>query len=208
MPLNKVHDILDDAVTKPYVDKAHLTRIGLMLNTVDKSKPIPMTEDDRVKMLALPTIDNVLSIQNARDIGPFVLQFDGKRDEAGRFVIAILVVPMAEVPQIHCYPYSNLNKENKMWPYDKHFVISNVGDMKNLMITPRDTHPLAAGEDLDEAGMDHMSALAATVIKFLTAVQQGSITLAKEDKDYSKLNRKRATSKKSPIKPDYLLEWK
>ena len=30
----------------------------------------------------------------------------------------------------------------------------------------------------------------------------------KEDKDYSKLNRKRAASKKSPIKPDYLLEWK
>ena len=75
MPLNKIHDILDDAVSKPYVDKAHLTRIGLMLNTVDKSKPIPMTEDDRVKMLALPTIDDVLSMHNARDIGLFVLQF-------------------------------------------------------------------------------------------------------------------------------------
>jgi hypothetical protein len=51
MPLNKIHDILDDAVSKPYVDKAHLTRIGLMLNTVDKSKPIPMTEDDRAKQM-------------------------------------------------------------------------------------------------------------------------------------------------------------
>lgn len=208
MPLNKVHDILDDALSKPYVDKAHLTRIGLMLNTVDKSKPVPMTEADRVKLMSMPMIDNVLSMQNARDIGPFVLQFDGKRDEAGRFVIAILVVPMLEVDQIHCYPYSNLNKESKMWPYDKHFVISNVGDLAKLVITPRDTHPLAAGEDLDETGMDHMSALAATVMKFLTATQQGSITLVKEDKDYSKLNKKRAESKKSPIKPDYLLEWK
>lgn len=208
MPFNKVHEILDDAISVPYMDKAHLTRAGLMLNTIDKSKPVPLSETDRLRVLSLETKVNHVSMQAARDLGPIVLQFDGKRDEEGRFPIAILVVPMHEVSQIHCYPYSNLNAQKKMWPYDKHFVVSNVGDIENLSVTPRDTHPLAAKETLDEAGMDHMSALSAIVIKFLITLQQGEAVLVKEDKDYAKLNKKRAAVKKNLIKPDYLLEWK
>lgn len=208
MPFNKVHEILDDAVTVPYLDKAHLTRAGLMLNTIDKAKPVPITETDRIRILSLASVEEHLSMDKAREIGPFVLQFDGKRDETGRYPIAILVVPMHEVNQIHCYPYSNLNAEKKMWPYDKHFVVSNVGDLKNLLVTPRDTHPMASKEDLNEAGMDHMSALSAIVIKFLIVLQQGAAVLVEEDKDYSKLNRKREAAKKNLIKRDYLLEWK
>lgn len=208
MPFNKVHEILDDAVTVPYLDKAHLTRAGLMLNTIDKAKPVPISETDRIRILSLASTEEHLSMEKAREIGPFVLQFDGKRDETGRYPIAILVVPMHEVTQIHCYPYSNLNAEKKMWPYDKHFVVSNVGDLKNLIVTPRDTHPMAAKDDLNEAGMDHMSALSAIVIKFLVVLQQGAAELVEEDKDYSKLNRKREAAKKNLIKRDYLLEWK
>lgn len=208
MPFNKVHEILDDAISMPYADKAHITRAGLMLNTVDKAKAIPLSEDDRVKLLALPSMANVLDMAKVRELGPFVLQFDGKRDEEGRFVIAVLVVPMVEVDQIHCYPYSNLNKPGKMWPYDKHFVISNVGDLGNLRIEPRDTHPLAAEERLDDVGMDHMSALAAIVLKFLLSQQQGATTVNLEPADYTKLNKKRVAAKKNVIKPDYLLEWK
>lgn len=208
MPFNKVHEILDDAMTVPYMDKAHLTRAGLMLNTIDKSKPVPLSETDRLRILSLETKVDHVSMRAAREIGPFVLQFDGKRDETGRFPIAILVVPMHEVSQIHCYPYSNLNPQQKMWPYDKHFIISNVGDISNLNVVPRDTHPLAEKEQLDEAGMDHMSALSAIVIKFLITLQQGEAVLVEEDKDYTKLNRKREAAKRNPIKRDYLLEWK
>lgn len=208
MPFNKVHDILDDAFSYPYMDTAHLTRAGLMLNTIDKSKAVPLTQTDCDRLLALKASDDILSMKAARDLGPIVLQFDGQRDDKGRFIIAILVVPMDEVSQIHCYPYSNNNDEQKMWPYDKHFMISNVGDLNKLQIQARNTHPLAAKAELDEAGANHMSSLSAIVVKFLVAHQQGTISLAKENNAYEKLNKKRAAMKKNLIKPDYLLEWK
>lgn len=206
MPFNKVHDILDDAFSYPYMDKAHLTRAGLMLNTIDKCRAVPLSQDTTNRMLALEVVES-LSIDSARELGPILLQFDGQRDDAGRFIIGVLVVPMAEVDQIHCYPYSNNNTEQKMWPYDKHFVISNLSDTAKLMITSRSTHPLSEGENLDEAGTSHMSALSAMVVKFLSATQSG-VTLVQEDRDYTKLNKKRAAVKKNLIKPDYLLEWK
>lgn len=207
MPMNKVHDILDDAFSYPYMDKSHLTRAGLMLNTIDKSKAVPLSQANTDRLLASLSPDE-LSMERARELGPVVLQFDGQRDDKGRFIIGVLVVPMLEVDQIHCYPYSNNNEQQKMWPYDKHFVISNVGDIKKLNIQARSTHPAAVGEELDEVGKTHMSALSAIVVKFLLAHQDGSISLTKENADYTKLNKKRAAAKKNLIKPDYLLEWK
>lgn len=208
MPINKVHDIVDDAFSYPYADKMHLTRAGLMLNTIDKSKPVVITPDDTDRLMALVAEGDILSMDKARELGPITLQFDGQRDDKGRFIIGVLVVPMDEVSQIHCYPYSNNNEEQKMWPYDKHFMISNVGDLTKLNIVSRSTHPLAVGVDLDEAGSTHMSALSAMVIKTLVAFQQGAVELAQEGRDYSKLNKKRVSGKKSPVKPDYFLEWK
>lgn len=208
MPINKVHDILDDALSYPYADKMHLTRAGLMLNTVDKAKPVVLTATDSDRLMALEIVDNVLSMEKVRELGNIILQFDGERDDTGRFIIDLLLVPMAEVDQIHCYPYSNNNHEQKMWPYDKHFMISNVGDLAKLNIVSRSTHPLAVGVDLDKAGSSHMSALSAMVIKTLIALQQGSVELSQEGRDYSKLNKKRVSGKKSPVKPDYFLEWK
>lgn len=208
MPFNKVHDILDDAFSYPYMDTAHLTRAGLMLNTIDKSKAVPLSPQDCDRLLQVQAKDDHLSIEAARELGPIVLQFDGQRDDNGRFIIAVLVVPMDEVPQVHCYPYSNNNDEQKMWPYDKHFMISNVGELNKLQIQARNTHPLAANAELDEAGANHMSALSAVVVKFLVALQQGTISLTEEQKSYDKLNKKRAAAKKNLIKPDYILEWK
>lgn len=207
MPFNKVHEIQDDASAYPYMDKVHLTRAGLMLNTLDKCKAVPLTNDDVLRLGALPT-GNILSIEAARELGAVLLQFEGQRDQDGRFIIGVLIVPMNEVDQIHCYPYSNNNEQHKMWPYDKHFMLSNFGDLEHLNVQARNTHPLAAEAELDEKGKAHMSALAAIVVKFLSAVQQQSLSLTMETKDYTKLNKKRKDAKKNLIKPDYLPEWK
>jgi hypothetical protein len=208
MPFNKVHEVQDDAASYPYMDKVHLTRAGLMLNTLDKCKAVPLDQDDIARLRALPAEGNTLSIKDARELGPTFLQFDGKRDDEGRFIIGILVVPMQEVDQIHCYPYSNNNEVHKMWPYDKHFMISNLGDLTEMKVQARNTHPLASEAELDELGKTHMAALSAIVLKFLVALQQGSLTLTEESKDYTKLNKKRKDAKKNLIKPDYLPEWK
>jgi len=208
MPFNKIHDIQDDAVSYPYMDKAHITRAGLMLNTLDKATPIPLSKTDVDRLLQVHPENNFINMAAARERGPVLLQFDGQRDDNGRFIVAVLVVPMNEVDQIHCYPYSNNNPEQKMWPYDKHFMISSVDNLETLNVAARNTHPLAAEAELDEAGRTHMSALSAIVVKFLVAAQQGTVTFTEETKDYSKLNKKRKESKKNPIRPDYILEWK
>lgn len=208
MPFNKVHEILDDAASFPYLDKSHLTRAGLMLNTIDKSIAVPLSETDCEKLTQLSSDLNSLSMEKARELGPVVLQFDGERDDKGRFIIAILVVPMMEVDQIHCYPYSNNNEMKKLWPYDKHFMMTGMGNLGELKVQARNTHPLAANGDLGEEGMRHMSSLSVIVTKFLIALQQGSAEIVKEDTDYSKLNKKRKAQKRNAIQPDYLLEWK
>lgn len=208
MPYNKAHDILDDSLSFPYMDKTHVTRAGLMLNTLDKSRPIVLSAKDCDRLLEMKAVEDALSMDKIRELGPLVVQFDGQRDTEGRFIIAVLVVPMQEVSQIHCYPYSNNNKDEKMWPYDKHFMINNVGVLSKLDIQARSTHPLAEGEQLDELAKTHMSALSAIVVKLLVALQQGSATLEREGKDYTKLNKKRIAAKKSTLKPDYFLEWK
>lgn len=207
MPLNKVHDILDDAFSYPYMDKAHLTRAGLMLNTIDKCSAVPLAQSDIDRLLSLKAESDSLSIESARELGPVLLQFDGQRDDEGRFIIGVLVVPMNEVEQIHCYPYSNNNELKKMWPYDKHFMITGLDNLEKLNVQARNTHPLAAEAELDEAGKIHMSALSTIVVKFLVSLQQGSTQLNLESADYTKINKKRKAAKKNLIQPDHLLEW-
>lgn len=208
MPTNKVHDIMDDSLSYPYSDTAHVTRAGLMLNTLDKARSIVITDSDMAKLMVLHSEAESLNMDTFRDIGPMYVQFDGQRDEKSRFIIGVLTVPMVEVDQFHCYPYSNNNHALKMWPYDKHFLISNVKKITDLNIQSRSTHPLAVGEQLDENGSNHMSALGAIIVKLLIAVQQGSVELVTDPTDFTKLNRKRAASKKFAIKPDTVLEWK
>ena len=206
MPFNKVHDILDDSLSYPYMDKTHVTRAGLMLNTVSQSTPVVLTQEDCVRII--DERSTPVDMPALRKFGPIVLQFDGQRDTEGRFIIALLVVPMQEEDQIRCYPYSNNNADHKMWPYDKHFTILNPSDLAKLDIRESSTHPLADTEKLDEVAGSHMAALSAVALKFVMGLQKGVFTLGKEGRDYTKLNKKRLASKKSPIQPDNLLEWK
>jgi hypothetical protein len=207
MPFNKIHDLMDDAPSVPYMDTRHVTRAGLMLNTAAKSKAVVLSQADIARLMNFTANEGVLDMDKLREQGPIVLQFDGQRDDKGRFVIALLTVPMDEGNQVTCFPYSNNNEKDKMWPYDKHFVFGNVSDLKKITIQTRDTHPLASAEDLDELGKTHLSALSAIVLKFLFAQQQGLFTVVPDNRDYSKLNKKREKSKKSPFVPDNLLVW-
>ena len=206
MPFNKVHDILDDSLSYPYMDKVHLTRAGLMLNTIAQSKPVVLSQEDCRRIIDHPS--RQVDMAAARELGPMVLQFDGQRDGDGRFIICILLVPMQERDELRCYPYSNNNTDQKMWPYDKHFVILNPSDLSKMDIQESSTHPLADTEKLDEKASSHMGALSAVALKFLMGLQGGIFTLIPEGRNYDKLNKKRQASKKSPIQPDNLLEWK
>lgn len=207
MPFNKVHDLMDDAPTVPYMDTRHVTRAGLILNTVAKSRAVCLTQTDMDRLMDRTISEGEFNMDYLREQGPIVLQFDGHRDNAGRFVISQLIVPMMELPQIHCYPFSNNNEQGRMWPYDKHYQIGNVGDLKSITLTTRDTHPLAHVEELDEVGKTHLSALSAITLKFLLGLQEGWFTLEEDSNDYTKLNAKRAKSKKSPLVPDNSLVW-
>jgi hypothetical protein len=204
MPFNKYHQIVDDAFSYPYMNDAHVTRAGLLLGTIDKSKPVPLSKAFVDRLLRVEPKSEGVDMVKLRELGPVVLQLDGVSDEGPRFIISILVVPMDEKEQIHCYPYSNNNPEEKMWPYDKHFVISNLTPLADIQVSARETHPLAGAEGLDPIGVDHMTAMTTIVLKFVIGLQQGDIELVPDTTDYSKLNAKRAKSKKAPIKGDYL----
>lgn len=208
MPFNKVHDLMDDAPTVPYMDTVHVTRAGLILNTAAKSRAVVLSATDMDRLMDFSVNSGELDMKKLREMGNLTLQFDGERDDKGRFIIAIVVVPMDEVPQITCFPFSNNNEKDKMWPYDKHFQFGNVGDISTMTIQTRDTHPLAGTEELDELGKTHLSALSAITLKFLVAYQRGLFTLEAEGKSYDKLNAKRAKSKKAPLVPDNNLIWK
>lgn len=208
MPFNKIHDLMDDATTLPYMNTAHVTRVGLVLNTVAKSRAVVLSETDKDRLLAYTATSGTLNMDKMRELGPVTLQFDGMNDNDGRFVISILIVPMDEVPQITCFPFSNNNHKNDMWAYDKHFQFGNVGDITKMTIQTRDTHPLASEEPLDEMGKSHLSALSAITLKFLLSYQLDLFTLEQETRSYEKLNAKRAKSKKAPLVPDNLLNWK
>ena len=207
MPFNKIHDLMDDAPTVPYLDTRHVTRAGLMLNTAARSKAVCLTRSDVDRLLAFPAPTGSLDMERLRDQGPLVVQFDGHKDQNGRFVIALLVVPMDEGDLVTCFPYSNNNEKGLMWPYDKHFLLSRLNDLANVNIQTRDTHPLAGAEDLDEVGKTHLAALSAIALQFLAVQQQDVFDLKEEDRDYSKLNKKRAKTKKSPFVNDNLLVW-
>lgn len=208
MPFNKIHELMDDAPTVPYMNTAHVTRAGLILNTVAKSRAVVLSATDMDRLMDFTIGAGKLDMDKLREMGPITLQFDGQADTAGRFVIAILVVPMDETPQITCFPYSNNNGVSKMWPYDKHFQFGSVGDLSSITIQTRDTHPLASAEELDDLGKTHLSALSAITLKFLVAYQLGLFSLDAEEDKYKKLNVKRAKSKKSPLVPDHNLTWK
>lgn len=207
MPFNKVHELMDDAPTVPYMNTAHVTRAGLILNTVAKSRAVVLTDKDITNLMEFSAKEGDLDMVKLRELGPLTVQFDGHRDDNGRFLISILVVPMDETPQVTCFPFSNNNEKAKMWPYDKHFQFGTVGDISKMTIQTRDTHPLASTEELDELGKTHLSALSAITLKFLLAHQLGLFSLEQESRDYTKLNAKREKTKKSPLVPDNLLIW-
>lgn len=206
MPLNKYHKIIDDAFSYPYMNDAHVTRAGLLLGTIDKAKPIPISTEGLDRLLEIMPVGDFDGVDMAklRELGPVVIQFDGIKDDGPRFVINILVVPMDEKEQIHCYPYSNNNPEGKMWPYDKHFVISNLTPLKDVQVSARETHPLAGAEGLDDIAVEHMTAMTAIVMKLIIGLQQGSVELVQDTTSYAKLNAKRLKNKKAPIKGDFI----
>lgn len=197
---NKMHHILDDAweMKEELMGGAAQTlRIGLITNTVMNSIPaiIPdiselMPDDEKFKV----DFSNIESLNV-----PVLLHF-----EINELQLAILIVRDKDSNHIQCYPFNDLNEDKRWWAYEMAFDLTPDG-----RVEIRPIHPLLEEVDFnpDEQMMNHLEVLALVVSAFVHRLQKEEITLVEETVDFSKINKKRAKSKKAPIVNNWIVKY-
>lgn len=192
---NKRHNIIDDAwdmKAENLGGAAHTLRVGLAVNTVAEAKPVVI--DDVLKLYVdKPKLDHKTLLGTL----PVLLHASHEGLQ-----VAILVVLDKDSNHIQCIPFNNLNDGGKWWIYEIGFDIVPGG-----LIEIAPIHPIIADVEPTEGMMVHLEALVSIVSSYLHKVQHGEIELYEQSEDFSKINKKRSLSKKTPIVNNWKIKY-
>ena len=196
---NKLHNIIDDAWT---MDSSllggaeHTMRIGLITNTVLNSIPVVIPAISEL-MKDIPE-DFKVDFKNLSELNkPVLLHFN-----SADIQLAVLVVVDKDSGHLQCYPFGNLNPDNKWVAYEMAFDMVPGG-----FVEVRPVHPLVEEFDPTKGMMSHLEALAIICSAFVYKYQNGLITLVPSTKDYSRINKKRVKAGKAHIVNNWNIEY-
>lgn len=199
---NKLHNIIDDAWEMKSEDLGgaeHTMRVGLVTNTVINS--IPVVIDDIGKLMDIPE-DFKIDFANLDDFNTPVLLHSSQ----GQFQLAVLVVRDKDSNHIQCYPFGNLNEAGNWWLYDMGFDMVPGGFVEIRPVNPIIEEEASMQEPTKDM-MAHLEAIAIVVSAFLYRFQNGSVELIEGTEDFTKINKKRAKTKKFPISNDWKIKY-
>ena len=188
---NKLHHIVDDAweMKSDVLGTAeHSLRVGLIINTVLNSIPVVIPDISEL-MSGIPQ-DFKIDFSKLEDFNkPVLLNFTNDEIQ-----MAIMLVVDKDSGNLQCYPFGNLNDGGYWWTYEMAFDMVRGG-----FVEVRPVHPLVEEFDPTQGMMDHLEALAIVCSAFVYKYQNGEIALSEEVQDFSRINKKRLKSGKTPI---------
>jgi hypothetical protein len=188
MPLNKIHDIVDDAEDQVGVDVEHSTRIGLARNTVEQAIPVILHPNDIPRLIqGVPKMKAIKSFDNT----VLHVRINGVH-------VAVLLVYTEE--GIRCIPYSE--RDGKWCVYDLYILLRG----EDLIL--RGIHPLM--DEVDEISgitMEHVEALTSLCWAYLYKMDVGEISVVEDSEDFTKINSKRYKNNKTKLINDWEISW-